>query len=179
MNDAASGPGLRIVPVYDGMDPAAGPYFRPDHERIADPAERERVAAYMRDGIVVLRSTDHDPDAIEPGRGNVVPGSFRTDGAWVWNDALMYYVRVHGIAPPADFYAHVIARGYRCPRPGPEVHRQALRLLIPSSSLSERPGEPNLRQQLMVRHRPWPAGSVGFSFPTTGAKVVGGPGDAC
>jgi hypothetical protein len=132
MNGSAAQPGLRIAGVYDGRDKVRGPYFSPDRERIADPAERERVAAYMRDGVVVLRTTDRDPDAIEPDRGSVVPGSFRTDGTWVWNDALMYYVIEHGIAPPADFYAHVIAGGYHCPRPGPQAQHQALRLLIPA-----------------------------------------------
>jgi hypothetical protein len=132
MRDAATGGGLRIVPLYDGMDPGRGPYFRPDHGRIADPAERERVAGYLRDGLVVLRTTGRDPDAVEPGRGSVVPGSFRTDGAWVWNDALMYYVREHGIAPDPEFYAHMAACGYRCPAPAASAAGEALRLLMPA-----------------------------------------------
>lgn len=131
MNGAAAGAGLRIVPVYDGRDPVTGPFFSPDHHRISDPAERERVAAFMRDGVVVLRSTDRDPDAVEPARGSVVPGSFRTDGTWIWNDALMYYVREHGITPHAEFYAHVIACDYHCPEPSPVAAREALRLLMP------------------------------------------------
>jgi hypothetical protein len=131
MTPAAPGQGLRIADVYDGLDPASGPYFRPDRDRIADAAERDRVVGYLRDGVVVLRGTDRDPDALDPSRGNVVPGSFRTDGSWVWNDALTYYVREHGIAPDPEFYAHLIANGYHCPEPGPNAAREAVRLLMP------------------------------------------------
>jgi hypothetical protein len=131
MSGAGNGADLRVVPLYDGMDPVTGPYFGPDHERIADPAERERVAGYMRDGLVVLRTTSLEPDAVEPSRGSVVPGSFRTDGSWVWSDALMYYAREHGIAPDREFYAHVVASGYRCPQPPTSIVRKALQVLMP------------------------------------------------
>ena len=131
MNGAPDGDGLRIAPVYDGRDPVTGPYFTDDRDRISDRAERMRIAAFMRDGLVVLRSTARDLDVIDPGRGTAVPGSFRTDGTWVWNDALMYYVREHGIAPSAEFYAHVVACGYQCPDPPLAAAEAALRRLIP------------------------------------------------
>jgi hypothetical protein len=35
MNESAAQPGLRIAGVYDGRDKVRGPYFSPDHERIA------------------------------------------------------------------------------------------------------------------------------------------------
>jgi hypothetical protein len=43
----------------------------------------------------------------------------------------MYYVGEHGIAPDPEFYAHVVASGYRCPDPAPSAARQAVRLLMP------------------------------------------------
>lgn len=130
MHGGAADAGLRIVPLYDGLDAVAGPFFRPDRKRIGDQEERDRFAAFMRGGMVVLRSIYLDLDVIEPARGNVVPTSFRTDGIWVWSDALMFYVREHGIAPPDEFYAHVVACGHRHPPASPEAVRQALRLLV-------------------------------------------------
>lgn len=126
----AATPDLPIAALFDGADPVTGPYFSPDRERIADPAERDRVADFLRDGTVVLRAMALDRDAAEPARGYVVPAGFRTDGIWIWNDALGYYVRTHGIAPPEDFYRHVVACGYRCPRPGAEAVRRAERTLL-------------------------------------------------
>lgn len=123
-------PGISVVPLYDGLDPVTGPYFGPDHDRIGDQAERDRIADFMRDGTVVVRTTALDEDVVDRARGSVVPGSFRTDGTWLWNDGLAYYVREHGIAPPADFYSHVIACGYRCPRPGRAVVRDAAQVLL-------------------------------------------------
>jgi len=126
-----AGQKIRIVPLYDGFDQArGGPYFEPDRPRIDDPSERERVADFMRDGAVVLRSTALDVDAVEPTRGTVVPGSFRTDGQWIWSDGLMYYVREHGIAPAAEFYSHVVACQYRCADPGAAGLREATQMLV-------------------------------------------------
>jgi hypothetical protein len=133
MTAATGGEGLAVVPFYDGFDEARQqPYFGADRSRITDPAERQRVADFMLDGAVALRSTGLDIDIVDPARGHVVPGSFRTDGRWVWSDGLTYYVREHGIAPAADFYAHVVACQYRCPGAGPDAVGRAARLLTGS-----------------------------------------------
>jgi hypothetical protein len=120
---------IRIARLFDGFAPESGPYFEPERFRIGDPAERERVAAYLRGGIVLVRSTALDPDMVDRGRGHVVPASFRTDGAWIWSDGLMYYVREHGVAPVSEFYDHIVAHGYRCPAPDTEAVDRAARRL--------------------------------------------------
>ena len=76
--------------------------------------ERLRVAAFLSSGTAILATTATVRDALEPGRGEVVPISVRSDGAWVWSDAHAYYAEQHGIAPEVDFYEHIKAQGYRC-----------------------------------------------------------------
>ena len=120
---------IRTAPVYDGFTPGVGPYFAPDRGRVDDPEQRRLIAGYLRGGTIVLRSFALDPDVVEPGRGAAVPGSFRTDGSWLWSDALLYYVETHGVAPPADLAEHIVAAGYRCPQPDAEAVRAAAQVL--------------------------------------------------
>jgi hypothetical protein len=120
---------VRIARVF------AGPTARPGdgaHEWIGDGQERQRVRAYLRAGTPILTTTSRSADLIDPARGAVVGASFRTDGTWVWSEALTYYAGVHGLAPEADFYAHIRQRGYACPVPGERAADQALSVLYAS-----------------------------------------------
>ena len=121
---------MNLVRLYDGFNPATGPFFDPSHVRVDDEAERERAAGFLRDGTVVLRSLGLDVDAVEPARGHVVPGSFRTDGEWIWSDAHAYYLVQHGIALPDEFQSHLVACQYQCPVPAADSIRQATGLLL-------------------------------------------------
>jgi hypothetical protein len=38
--------------------------------------------------------------------------SFRTDGRWIWTDAVAYYVREYGLAPEAKLLSHIRSRRY-------------------------------------------------------------------
>ena len=41
---------------------------------------------------VVLAARSNGDDAFAPGRTDVVPLNFRTDGSWVWPGAVAYYL---------------------------------------------------------------------------------------
>jgi len=97
-----------------------------------DDSERQRVAAYLQAGTPILTTTALQPDLIDPSRGRVVGASFRTDGAWVWSDALTYYTREHGLAPEDDFYAHIRGYRYACPHPDDAAQDAALAVLYAS-----------------------------------------------
>lgn len=99
---------------------------------LADPAERDRVTAYLRAGAPILMTTALQPDALDPARGKAVGASYRTDGTWVWSDALTYYVRVHALAPEDEFREHIRAHGYRCPAPDDAAQDRALDALYAS-----------------------------------------------
>jgi hypothetical protein len=58
----------------------------------------------------VLYSTARAHDALNPDAGQVVPSSFRTDGEWIWTDAVAYYLEQHSMAPDEELAAHIEAR---------------------------------------------------------------------
>jgi hypothetical protein len=120
---------VRIARVFAGPSASVGDSA---HTWIADDEERQRVAAYLRAGAPILMTTALHPDLIDPDRGRVVGASFRTDGTWVWSDALTYYACAHGLAPEDDFYAHMRARHYACPVPGDGAKDNALNVLYAS-----------------------------------------------
>lgn len=121
---------LTLVPVYDGFDASRGPYFSGSHPSVADIAQRQRIAGYLRAGAIVLRTTGLDRDVVDPSRGSVVPASFRTDGRWVWSEAIEYYLTEYGLAPDEAICEHIVACDYRCPATDAESLRQAASLLL-------------------------------------------------
>ncbi|MBB5874167.1 hypothetical protein F4553_007601 [Allocatelliglobosispora scoriae] len=102
---------MRIARIFDGVTADAGPRMAADHAK-AEPAAAERLSAYLRSGVLVLGSAATLDDVVDPARGAVVPMSFRTDGDWVWCEAVAYYVEEHGLLPEAEFVAAIQARGF-------------------------------------------------------------------
>lgn len=113
-----TGPEFTVAKVFDFADPITGPGFAPGHPVIDDPAERERLLAYLRAGHPVMMTTAGMEDILDPAAGPVVPASFRTDGEWIWTDTVGYYLSRHGIAPDAELMTHIkaqFARGVTAP----------------------------------------------------------------
>ena len=106
---AASDTPVRLARAFDGADEGDGPYFHADHPRLDGP-EGERVLAYLRSGELVLNTPGALDDVLDPARLGVVPVGFRSDGRWIWPDAVAYYLKRHGLAPEPDLVAHVLAR---------------------------------------------------------------------
>ncbi|GAA2025162.1 hypothetical protein GCM10009839_23960 [Catenulispora yoronensis] len=105
----------RLAKVFDGATDGV-PYYKPDHPRLT-PTERGPVLAYLNAGAPLLMTTASEPDIVDPARGEVVPMSFRTDGEWIWNDALTYYIEEYGLAPEPDFLAAMESARWACPTP--------------------------------------------------------------
>lgn len=120
---------VHIARVFAGPGAQAGDAT---HTWIADSEERERVAAYLKAGVPILTTTALGPDLLDPARGKTVGASYRTDGTWVWSDALMYYTREYGLAPQDDFYVHIRAHRYACPHPDDGAQDAALDVLYGS-----------------------------------------------
>ncbi|MFC0097869.1 hypothetical protein ACFFKH_10040 [Micromonospora marina] len=89
---------ITVARVFDGVDAVTGPWFDDDHPRLGGP-DRDHVLAFLDAGRPVLTTTQRMADLVDPGRGAVVPMSYRTDGSWVWTDTVSYYLREHGLAP--------------------------------------------------------------------------------
>lgn len=114
---------MRTPRVYDGLDEAG----RPVVEREALPeAERERVLAYLESAPAVLASRSFDVDAFDPGRVDVVPLTFRTDGSWVWPGAVAYYLREHAVTPDPELLSHIRGRRFEVPEVGEPARELAL-----------------------------------------------------
>ena len=104
---------VRTPRIYDGLDAAGKPLIR---RQPLDPAEAERVLAYLDAAPVILASRSNGPDAFAPDRTDVVPMNFRTDGACAWPGAVAYYLREHGVPPDPDLVAHIRARRFTPPQ---------------------------------------------------------------
>jgi hypothetical protein len=61
--------------------------------------ERAVVAGYLYGAAAVMYTTATMLDVMDAERGEVVPLTFRTDGEYVWPEAVAYYVDQHGLAP--------------------------------------------------------------------------------
>jgi hypothetical protein len=98
---------IHLAPIYDGVTTDGTPFFDLDRPRLAA-AEREPIAAALEGGTLLASTTARLDDVLAPadGRGRV-PASFRTDGVWVWSDAVAYYLRAHGVAPAAGLLSHL------------------------------------------------------------------------
>ncbi len=105
--------GLLLARVFDGESPSGSPWFSPNRRRIADPIRRNRLAAYLEHGRLVLRVAVRVPDPLAPSAGRLVPLHYRTDGVWVWQEALAYYVRKRGVAPELALLCHIEENGLR------------------------------------------------------------------
>ncbi|WP_320065620.1 hypothetical protein [Micromonospora sp. RTGN7] len=93
--------------VFDGVDPVRGPWFTTNRPVVADDAERDRLVTALRSAVVITWSSAEMADVLAPERGEVVPLHLRTDGTWVWSDAVAYYLENYGLAPDPDLAAHL------------------------------------------------------------------------
>jgi hypothetical protein len=102
-----------LVPVFDAGG-AGGPRFAADRP-VLSTVERAEVADYLRAAAPVLLTTAVMADVVEPARGEVVPLTFRTDGRYVWPEAVAYYAAEYGLAPHPPLLDAIRAAGYRPP----------------------------------------------------------------
>lgn len=108
-------PGPAVTPRLARVLPETSDAEQP---RIADGLERHRLATYLESAEAILIADVLGDDVLDPPRGAVVPLDIRTDGTWMWSDALAYYVREHGIAPEPDLRRHIEASGHLSPAVG-------------------------------------------------------------
>ena len=121
---------VQIARVFDGVDPASGPWFAANHPRLgAD--EAARVADLLDAGLAVLMTTQRMDDVVDPARGQVVPMTYRTNGSWIWTDTVSYYLRAYGLAPDPDLLAQLTAAG---PVDSVAEHRALSALFRPAES---------------------------------------------
>ncbi|MFC3452619.1 hypothetical protein [Amycolatopsis speibonae] len=102
---------IKVARIFDEVDPETGPRFEPDRAKITDEDTRNALISYLGSGTALLVTTAMLEDVVDTAQGAVVPTSFRTDGTWVWTDAVAYYLEHHQLAPDPELVAHIEAAG--------------------------------------------------------------------
>ncbi|WP_328824376.1 hypothetical protein [Verrucosispora sioxanthis] len=126
---------VTIARVFDGADPETGPWFAPDHPRLEGPI-RDQAIAYLSAGQLVLAITQRTADIVTGSDEPVVPMSYRTDGQWVWTDAVVYYLQTHAVAPDQDLLDHMRSVSFSPPQTDEiGTHRALAALFRPSAVL--------------------------------------------
>jgi hypothetical protein len=118
-------PRPRIARVFDTTVDSSLP-FDPRRPQVTDPAEHTRLLAFLGAGALILSTVEREADRLDPGRGYVVPIGFRTDGEWVWSQAIAYYLDAHGVAPEKSFYHHIRTCRYTSAVPDEAAVERAL-----------------------------------------------------
>ncbi len=106
--------GVRFAKVFGGMGAGGRPMVSPDG-LINDPEERERLARYLSSGRRIHESEFLGTDLLGPAREPRVPANIWTDGTWVWEEAVLYYLVQYGVAPEPELRRHIQEREYQCP----------------------------------------------------------------
>jgi hypothetical protein len=107
--------------------------------RFDDLDEAGKVAAYLWAGELLLSTPERLADVLAPARGVVVPASIRTDGTWVWADALTYYLEEYGLEPVPGLLAHIRAAHYTAPVVDGATRHRAIAFLTEPQYPGNRP----------------------------------------
>ena len=106
---------FRFAALADGFDDEGRPAILPARRMIIDLEEKAKMRGYLQSGAVLQAVAGRAQDMFDPDRGEVVPASTLTDGIWVWQEGMVYYLEKYGLAPEPEFLNHIVAAGYRCP----------------------------------------------------------------
>ncbi|MCX4472975.1 hypothetical protein OOK41_22115 [Micromonospora sp. NBC_01655] len=131
----AARPGAPVVTarLFDGVDPVRGPWFASNRPVVSDPTERDDLLDALRGGVVIAWSSAEMPDILAPDRGDVVPMHLRTDGTWLWSEAVGYYLEHYGLAPDPQLVAHLTGDEPVEPMDEISVHRALVHLCRPDA----------------------------------------------
>jgi hypothetical protein len=107
----------RPARTHDGLIPLPGgpgglPTFS-DRPVLPD-AEREELLRYLEEAPVVATLEGADTDLFSPDRPGVAR-VHRTDGAWVWSELVIHYLRERRIAPENALVEHARSNGFQVP----------------------------------------------------------------
>jgi hypothetical protein len=103
---------IRIAELFDPVDEVGGPGFAADRPTLSA-QERVDVLAYLEAASAVLTTTALMDDVVDERRRGVVPMNIRTDGQWIWTDAVSYYLRHYGLAPDRELLRHIRTCRYK------------------------------------------------------------------
>jgi hypothetical protein len=133
------GAGIRQVQVFDGLDDQGRPTVS-----ARMPLAQEEIGPlrhYLENAPIVLPSHETERDQLDAQSTASVPLNWRTDGTWVWQDAVAYYLAQYGVPPQNEFVEGIRGRGFTLPQVD-EATLGSIRRELSGQRETERPGEP-------------------------------------
>jgi hypothetical protein len=92
-----------------------GREFDPDdHIDQAQPEDKDRLVGYLSSAPVVVEMPT-SPVNCELCDEALSASIYRSDGDWLWPEALAHWVLIHDFVLPDRLIAHIRGRGYRAP----------------------------------------------------------------
>ncbi|TWF92961.1 TNT domain-containing protein [Saccharopolyspora dendranthemae] len=101
---------FRITSVFDDVDDEGRPVVSDRRPVPAD--EIGALRQYLENAPVVLASRENEEDHFDPERAQSVPGTWHTDGTWLWPGSVAYYLAQYGMPPETALVEHVRSRGF-------------------------------------------------------------------
>lgn len=103
---------MKVASIYDPTQ-TDRPTIASDHA-VLESSEARKVADYLlQSGVLILRTTQRVADLLGDDSEPRVPVSTATDGVWLWNKAVEYYVRNHGLSPGQEMLDYIRERDYQ------------------------------------------------------------------
>ncbi len=114
---------MRMATVWDEIDDNGMPVIAAGHPRVG-PEEQRQFLDYLSAATVLMRTPSLAQDVADPGKGQCVPQYFATDGDFVWDGALVYYLKTYALSPDPEFVAYLRERVPGRPEAVDEEHVQ-------------------------------------------------------
>ncbi len=101
---------FRTARVFDDADEQGRPLITTRNP--IPPEDSAALRQYLENAPVVLAAQDNEPDQLDPSQPAVVPGTWHTDGVWLWQGAVAYYLAQYGVPPESELVEHARARRF-------------------------------------------------------------------
>lgn len=104
---------LRRVRVFDGHDEQGRPVVTA--RRPVAQEEISPLRQYLENAPVVVPSQSTDTDQLDPNNTVAVATNWHTDGTWLWQDAVAFYLAQYGVPPQDEFVEQIRQRQFALP----------------------------------------------------------------
>ncbi|MCM3922847.1 hypothetical protein ND748_14400 [Frankia sp. AiPs1] len=115
---------FKVASVFDGT--TDGVPFIAGRPPLSSGSERAKLLAYLKQGELILRAAGLGIDQLDPARGQQVPIIVCTDGVWIWDASIAYYLTEHDLPPEPAFLDYLRSRAFQYEAPTEERTDAAL-----------------------------------------------------
>lgn len=119
---------MRFVSIWDPTV-TDRPTISKNHP-LLPPDEAVLIARYLQGGTPVLRTTEKERDYFAKNDELRVGMSSYTDGLYIWDDSLLYYVRTYSLSPGEEFIDHCRLIDFETRLPSKDELEMALENLL-------------------------------------------------